>query len=56
MRHGRSQCVEYLVKWAGYPVFESTWEPEANLANCPSVLEAFLARRVQGHSAPKRGG
>ena len=24
---------EYLVKWVGYPVFESTWEPVAHLAN-----------------------
>ena len=29
---------EYLVKWLGYPVFESTWEPASHLANAPDVL------------------
>ena len=36
---------EYLVKWLGYPVFESTWEPAANLTNCPDILAAFKARK-----------
>ena len=29
---------EYLVKWLGYPVFESTWEPASHLANAPDIL------------------
>eukprot|EP01050_Picozoa_sp_SAG11_P047344 SAG11_NODE_24745_length_368_cov_2.208178_1_plen_46_part_10 len=24
----------YLVKWTGYSFEDSTWEPEAHLANC----------------------
>ena len=35
---GHSLCTEYLVKWHGYLVFESTWEPEANLTNCARTL------------------
>ena len=39
--HGRSYCTEYLVKWHGYSVFESTWEPEANLTNCAHTLAMY---------------
>ena len=43
-RLGRSGP-EYLVKWVNYPVFESTWEPAAHLANALDILRAFLSRR-----------
>ena len=33
--------MEYLVKWRGYLVFESTWEPEANLTNCAHTLAMY---------------
>ena len=36
--HGRTK---YLVKWRGYSVFESTWEPEANLTNCACTLAMY---------------
>ena len=36
-RHGRLQ---YLVKWANYPVSQSTWEPEENLLD-KRLLEEF---------------
>ena len=39
--HGRSLCMEYLVKWRGYSVFESTWELEANLTNCARTLALY---------------
>ena len=29
---------EYLVKWLGYSVFESTWEPDSHLANALDIL------------------
>ena len=38
---GRLSCMEYLVKWRGYSVFESTWEPEANLTNCARTLAMY---------------
>lgn len=31
---------EYLLKWEGYVVNDSTWEPEENL-NCDELLEKF---------------
>tara|TARA_B100001175_G_scaffold317527_1_gene334800 strand:- start:795 stop:1151 length:357 start_codon:yes stop_codon:yes gene_type:complete len=36
----------YLVEWKGYPEKEEwTWEPEANLDNCPAILGSWLRRR-----------
>ena len=41
--HGRghSSCMEYLVKWRGYSVYESMWEPEANLTNCAHTFASY---------------
>ena len=43
--HGRSSCMEYLVKWRGYSVFELTWELETNLTNCTHTLASYQQRR-----------
>jgi Chromo (CHRromatin Organisation MOdifier) domain len=32
---------QYLVKWKGYPVYESTWEPVEALENAQKVLRRF---------------
>ena len=37
----------YLVKWQGYPSDDSTWEPEAHLANSTKLLERFEDRTSQ---------
>lgn len=34
------RCKEFRVKWVGYPLDESTWEPESNL-NCPDLIDIF---------------
>lgn len=39
---------EYLIKWEGYAVSESTWEPKQNL-NCPQLLKDFHARNSATH-------
>ena len=39
--HGRSSCMEYLVQWRGYSLFESAWELEANLTNCACTLALY---------------
>ena len=40
-RCGHLLCMEYLVRWRGYSVFESTWEPEDNLTNCARTLASY---------------
>ena len=36
---------QYLVKWAGYPTEESSWEPRKNLS-CPDLLAEFEAQQL----------
>ena len=45
----RGQQVQFLVKWAGYPTSDNTWEYEKDLRpNASEVVEEFLQRiRVQ---------
>ncbi len=32
---------QFLVQWKGYPVWESTWEPESGLGNCKQLLKEY---------------
>jgi hypothetical protein len=42
VRIGRGQYrTEYLVKWKGYPISESTWEAEEKLNNASEVVDEF---------------
>jgi hypothetical protein len=34
---------QYLVKWAGYPEYDATWEPAKHLAHCPDIVKDFEA-------------
>jgi hypothetical protein len=47
-RSGRSK--QYLVKWAGYPTEESSWEPLRNL-DCPDRLAEFEAQQLHSDDA-----
>ena len=38
---GRKPKREYLVKWLGYNPEHNTWEPEANLSNCPELIKKY---------------
>jgi Chromo (CHRromatin Organisation MOdifier) domain len=35
---------EYLVKWAGYPITEASWEPKSNLSDATEVLQEYQER------------
>ena len=54
-RRGRKfNKIEYLVVWKGYPVYDSTWEPEENLANAPEKVAEYYSR-VEGNTSHKEG-
>jgi chromo domain-containing protein 1 len=40
-QRGSARKREYLVKWSGYPVWESTWEKEKQLENAQGKLREF---------------
>ena len=40
-RKGKKMVKEYLVLWKGYPEWERTWEPEANLQNAQQAIRDF---------------
>ena len=37
----RNRRTEYLVKWLGYPVHESSWEPSQNMKNAHDFIQDF---------------
>jgi Chromo (CHRromatin Organisation MOdifier) domain len=50
-QRGKSQ---YLVKWIGWPLSESTWEDEKQLTHCDSALKHFYEEAGR-RSSVKRG-
>ena len=42
LKHRRHKGkVQYLVKWTGYPVSQSTWEPESHLENAKELIQDY---------------
>jgi hypothetical protein len=41
VKSGKRNKDEFLIKWKGYGFEHCTWEPLANLTNCPKLLSAF---------------
>jgi hypothetical protein len=44
---------EYLVKWLGWPVEDSTWEPANHLDHCEEILREYLDSPAAGPRAPR---
>ena len=40
-KYGRGKRIEYLVKWLGYPTYESTWEPAAHVEHLPELIKKY---------------
>lgn len=40
----RKKKPEYLVKWLGYQISESTWELPCNIASCSHVIDSWKAK------------
>ena len=53
-RGKRSNKIEYLVFWKGYPAHEATWEPEENVQNAPEKIAEYY-RRVEDNTVSKGG-
>jgi hypothetical protein len=52
----RGRRVEYLVKWAGYPIEEATWEPLENLQNADEAIQEFEDSTVDSRPPPNSEG
>ena len=37
----KKKAYSYFVKWKGYEIEDSTWEPEDNLEHCKAVLKKY---------------
>ena len=40
-RYGK---IQYLIRWKGYPLSDSSWEPTSNLTHAKSLLQAYKRR------------
>ena len=42
---GKTVKKEYLIKWKGYPSYENSWEPRANLKNAKELLDEYGSKQ-----------
>ena len=51
-RKGRGRKLHYLVKWLGFPMSDSTWEPPFSLINAPEAIADFYRANPRAEGAP----
>lgn len=49
----RKKKVEYRVKWEGYPLDQSTWEPSENLKTVQTLIQDFEKKRSKKEEGGK---
>ncbi len=53
-RHrGQGHKIQYYVKWKGFPMSDSTWEPLAHLNNAQDLIANFYHLHPMAKGAPK---
>ena len=51
-QRGRGRKVHYYVKWKGFPMSDSTWEPRAHLHNAQDLITDFYRLHPMADGAP----
>ncbi len=54
-RQGRGRKLHYLIKWKGFPMSDSTWEPVEHLKHTPKLITDFYRRYPNAEGAPNKG-
>src|SRR6266446_7529345 len=49
-KFGRSKCLQYLIKWKGYPESDNTWEP-ADQVHAPELIKHYRSAGIHQSSA-----
>ncbi len=52
-RRGRGRKLQYYIKWKGFPMSDSTWEPTEHLDNAQDLITDFYHLHPMAEGAPK---
>ncbi len=52
-RCGRGRKLQYYIKWKGFPMSDSTWEPLEHLNNAQDLITDFYRLYPMAEGAPK---
>ncbi len=52
-RKGQGRKIQYYIKWKGFPMSDSTWEPPAHLNNTQDLITDFYCLHPMAEGAPK---
>ena len=52
-RRGQGRKLQYYIKWKGFPMSDSTWEPPEHLNNTQDLITNFYHLHPMAKGAPK---